>query len=81
MALNKLVLKEDVKRLLIEMSKDNTSTPEAAAEVFAGRLADAIDAYVKSGTITANPAAVTSAAMSNSGGPVVASNNLISTIS
>lgn len=58
------------------MRRENASIDE-----FATRLADAVDSYVKGATITASPAQITAAVMSNGGGPVVAANNLNSTLS
>ena len=47
MALNKDELKQNIKQILIDMMQRDT----ASYEVFAQRLADAIDTYVKQATI------------------------------
>lgn len=77
--LDKPGLKQDLKTLykaLKEMTDE-----DAAMDKLAGDTADAIEKFVKSASVIANPAAVTAAAMSNTGGPVAASNNLESAIS
>lgn len=77
--LNKTKLKADIKKLL-EKQASNTDQKRSIDEM-SGGLADIFDAYIKSATIVASPAAVTASAMANGGGAVVASNNLVSTIS
>ena len=78
MALNKVTLKVDIKALLAQMA--NNEDKNDSLDKFAGGLADIIDAYINTATVTATPAQITTAAMSNSGGLVVAANNLISTL-
>jgi DNA-binding transcriptional regulator YbjK len=77
MALNKAGLKNEIKTLMQDMMQRE----QASIDEFAGRLADAVDGYVKTATVTATPAQVLAAALSNGGGSVVADNNLISTLS
>ena len=77
--LNKPKLKADIKALL--NSQKTMTDQQQSIEAMAGGLADIIDAYIKSATVVASPAAVTASAMANTGGPVVASGNLISSIS
>lgn len=78
MALNKAGLKADIKTMLVELKE--AADQETAIEKFASDLSNALDKFVKSASVYATPLDVTSAAMSNSGGPVVASNNLNSKI-
>ena len=77
--LNENAIKSEIKSML--QSLQNADDLDAAIEEQSGTLAGIIVNAIKSATVTANPAAVTAATMSNSGGPVVAANNLISTIS
>jgi hypothetical protein len=77
--LNKETLKVELAQMQKDMLKE--TDPVAAQEKFADKLATAIDNYIKSATVTATPAQVLEAAMSNGGGTVEAANNLISTLS
>lgn len=79
MALNKSKLKSDIKALL--NSQKRMTDQKSSIEALATGLSNIIDSYIKSATITANPTAITASTMSNTGGPVVAANNLISTLS
>jgi hypothetical protein len=79
MALNKTKLQNDINTLLGEMSKIEKN-PAKAQKEFAKQLANIIDEYVKTATIVATPASIVTAALSNSGGPVVAVNNIVCTI-
>ncbi|HSW64986.1 MAG TPA: hypothetical protein VLH56_16990 [Dissulfurispiraceae bacterium] len=79
MPLNKLQLKNDIKAAFNAV-KDQEDNQAQAIDTLAGRIADAIDSYVRQANITATPAHVVAAALSNAGGPVVAANNLTSTI-
>jgi hypothetical protein len=77
--LNKSQLKIRILTMLNELkSMDNQAE---SIEKFASDLSDAVDEFVKTATVAATPVDVTAAAMSNSGGPVVAANNLESHIS
>lgn len=78
--LNKSTLKSEIKAAFQDQ-KDKTENPEAALDDLATKIADAIDSYIKGATIVATPANVVTAALSNGGGPVVAANNLTSSIS
>jgi hypothetical protein len=80
MPLDKTTFKADVKQLLTDLST-NEGDQDAAFDEFADGLANAIDTYIKTATITATPIEITAAALSNGGGVVVAANNLISVIS
>lgn len=80
MALDKATLKSTIKQLLIDMSEEE-GDQTLAFDAFAGGLSDAIDAYVKTATITATPTNITAATMVASGYPVTAGANLLSTIS
>lgn len=80
MALDKATFKSTVKQLLTDLSTNEGDQSESF-ELFADGLADAIDTYVKTAVITATPTEIGAAAMSNSGGLVVASSNLLSNIS
>ncbi len=80
MALDKATFKSTVKQLLTDLSTNEGDQSESF-ELFADGLADAIDTYVKTAVITATPIEVGAAAMSNSGGLVVAGSNLLSNIS
>jgi len=79
MPLNKQKLKSDIKAAFdaVKQQEDNQAQ---AIDTLAGRIADAIDSYIKQAAINATPLNVASAALSNGGGPVVAANNLISNI-
>lgn len=79
MPLNKQQLKNDIKAAFdaVRQQEDNQAQ---AIDTLAGKIADAIDGYIKQATITATPAHVAGAALSNGAGPVVAANNLTSTI-
>ena len=78
MALNKTQLNADIKALLNVMI---TKTDQAQGiDDFASGLADIIDAYIKTASISANPAQITAAGMANTGGPVVAASLLQSTL-
>lgn len=79
MALNKAQLKASIKAAFVSQA-EKTENPEAALDDLAGKIADAIDSYVKGASITATPANVVAAALSNAGGPVAAANNLLSSI-
>lgn len=79
MSLNKAQLKSRIVTILKELSK-REDDPEKAVDDFAEAIANAVDSYVKSGTFFATPVQITSAALSNGGGPVVAANNLNITI-
>ncbi len=48
MPLNKVMLKGEIKTLLEDMMQRE----ESSFEEFAGKLADAIDSFIKSGTVT-----------------------------
>lgn len=79
MALNKTVLTASIKAIFNALkSYDGTTgqTQTDAINKFAGDLADAIDTYVKGATLYSTPVDVATATMANSGGPVVAANNL-----
>lgn len=80
MPLDKTTFKADVKQLLTDLST-NEGDQDTAFDQFADGLANAIDTYIKTATITATPIEITAAALSNGGGAVLAANNLISTIS
>lgn len=80
MPLDKTTFKADVKKLLTDLST-NEGDQSAAFDEFADGLANAIDSYIKTATITATPIEITAAALSNGGGAVVAASNLISVIS
>lgn len=77
--LNSLKLKNDMKKAFAR-ARSKTDNPDEAIDTLCTELTAAIDSYVKTATIIATPAQVTAAAMANAGGPVLASNNLISTI-
>jgi len=78
MALNKEQLKTDIKSLLENMGE--RTEKEEAMEHFSTQLADLIDDYIKSASIFATPAQVTSATMVAGTYPVTAANNLNVTI-
>jgi hypothetical protein len=66
MALNKIGLKQSIKDLLTQMEHKN----EDSKDFFAGKLADAIDVYVKSATIiiaAGVPVATTGTAVAQTG--------------
>ena len=75
MALNKAELKQSIKAAF-ENQVSKTENPAAALDDLAGKIADAIDAYVKGASIYATPANVTSAAMIAGAYPVTAASNL-----
>ena len=77
--LNKENLKNSIVTLLKEM-KDETGDPDEAFEKFAEEFSDIIDSYIKEATIISTPANILAAGMANTGGPVVAANNLTSII-
>lgn len=78
--LDKVQLKSSIKQAFIDQ-QEKTDNPSVALDDLAGKIADAVDDYVKGATIVATPANVATAAFSNGAGPVVAANNLTSTIS
>lgn len=78
--LNKTSLKTAIKDAFNTV-KDQPDNQDQAIETLSDLLADSIDEYVKSASIKASVAAIAGAAMSNGGGPVVAANDLICTIS
>lgn len=80
MALNDTVFKNKLKTLFDDMSKIEKE-PEKARDLFAEKLSGIISEYVRSASIFATPVQITSSAMSNGGGPVVAANNLNCTLS
>ena len=75
MALNKIQLKSSILDILQDM-KTRQQDPDQAMNDFAEKLSNAIHDYVSNADIIATPANVAAAAMANSGGPVVAANNL-----
>ena len=78
MALVKETLQADLVKMLQEAAQEIDQAQ--GIQNFAGNLATAIDTYIKTASIVSTPAQVTLAVMTNSGGPVVAASNLISTI-
>lgn len=78
MALVKATLQAELVSMLNEMTSETDQA--TGIQNFAGKLATAIDNYIKTASIVSTPAQVTLAAMTNGGGTVVAANNLISTI-
>ncbi len=78
MALVKATLKAELVVMLTAMINETNQT--TSVDKFADKLATAIDNYIKTATIVSTPAQITLAAMTNSGGPVVAASNLVSTI-
>lgn len=76
--LDKTGLKSDIKTMLNELKAMDDQ--DQSIDKFADLLSNAIDSFVKTGSVIATPADVVTATMSNSGGPVVAANNLNSTI-
>lgn len=78
--LNKEKLKTDIISILNDM-KDSTDTQENSFNIFAERLSDCIDSYVKTATIVSQPSQVASAGMNAGGVPVVSVAPLVSNIS
>lgn len=65
MALNKATLKTDIENALKEVFESSPSSRAAAAAGIAEAIADAVDTFVKSGTVTTSVVGT-----SVSGGPV-----------
>lgn len=78
--LDKLQLKQNIKNAF-EAQSNKTEDPAAALDDLAGKIADAIDSYIKRASIYATPTDVGSATMVAGSYPVTATNNLNCNIS
>lgn len=79
MALNKQSLKQAIKQAFADQA-EKTEDPDAALDDLAGKIADAVDDYVKGATIMANPSQVAAGTLMAGAYPVVAAGNIISSI-
>ncbi|NLF42664.1 MAG: hypothetical protein GX587_08210 [Bacteroidales bacterium] len=79
MALDTTALQGSIQAAFMDQI-EKTSNPEEAIFDLSEKIALAIEAYLKGAEIIATPAAIASATLSNSGGPVVAAKNLTSSI-
>lgn len=55
MALNKTALRTAIERAFVDEMPDPTPDQEAAYSRVAEKIADAVDAFVKTGTVTVSP--------------------------
>ena len=83
MAIDKSTFETNVKALLNTLKTYDGETghePSDAIDKFAADLADYVETIIKSSTVVITPIQITAATLSNSGGPVVAANNLNGTL-
>jgi len=79
MTLVKSTLKTAIKSFMNDLKTFDGTTGkniDDSIEKFADSVSTAIDDYIKTSTVTITPIQISSAGLSNSGGPVVSSNNL-----